>query len=418
MLRCLTTRYNPYKISHSSRSVNAARIPTRALLSDAPAAHQTSDNSAATKNANANTYGTKKQLPKPILLENASFPIYEDAKINLGGNTQNDAVAADKKQHASQLPSLSTLSELAAANNNHKDDITSTSIPPSDHNNTSLNDNQQTGVDKKGVGGKKGSSASNGSIGGACVDNVTSTTTAEGKNDAELLSMVAAQRMEPQISSSIMPPPIIISGEEDSMVVNDGSSLQCQQQQHFAAASTTSQSIDCNNNIVRPIIPPDYVAIETLLESLQKPAISTVSVKSNNKKHNNDNNAGAPPTTTFSTGKIAQLANGSVFGQSGNTNVLSTVVHEAGLSNIPCSDGFVPLTVDYRERSHGIGKIPTSRKRRDNTGMPTEIEVLASRAIDRVLRPLLPASMYNVEDQIAVTCSVQSFQLNASGNGE
>ena len=46
------------------------------------------------------------------------------------------------------------------------------------------------------------------------------------------------------------------------------------------------------------------------------------------------------------------------------------------------------LTVEYRQRHHGVGLIPGSVSRRDNTA-PTSLEVLAGRAIDRALRPLL-----------------------------
>lgn len=117
------------------------------------------------------------------------------------------------------------------------------------------------------------------------------------------------------------------------------------------------------------------------------------------------------PDISFLFGNIAQQCNGSVLAKSGGTTVFSTVVIEKGGSRIPCSD-FIPMIVDYRERYHSVGRIPKSRNRRDNIGAPTTSEILAARAIDRVLRPLLPPELYNSDDSIKVTCSVQSYNIN------
>jgi len=119
------------------------------------------------------------------------------------------------------------------------------------------------------------------------------------------------------------------------------------------------------------------------------------------------------PTTEFRMGEIAHLADGSAVGISGDTQVHSILVHSKGSSKIPCSS-FVPLNVEYRERAHGVGKIPMRINRRDNVGAPSESEVLASRAIDRGLRPLFPEEAYNKEDQISLTCSVQSLNLQGT----
>lgn len=93
------------------------------------------------------------------------------------------------------------------------------------------------------------------------------------------------------------------------------------------------------------------------------------------------------------TGKVAMLANSSVMGSYGETVVLTTVVADRGAPDVT---GFLPLTVDYRVKAHASGKIPRSRDRRD--GAATDSEVLTSRAIDRVLRPLFPSSyVYNTQ---------------------
>ena len=64
-----------------------------------------------------------------------------------------------------------------------------------------------------------------------------------------------------------------------------------------------------------------------------------------------------------------------------------------------------PLTVDYRQRHHAVGTIPASASRTDNR-RPTTLETLASRAIDRSLRPLLKNT--SALDAMHITASVQS----------
>ena len=134
------------------------------------------------------------------------------------------------------------------------------------------------------------------------------------------------------------------------------------------------------------------------------------------------------PRIVYGTGKIAQLAKGCVMASSGKTLVMTTVVHESNPSSSASEDrrvadavkrqcrkhtGLLPLTVSYSERYAGVGKIPTNQARRDNM-RPTAAETLASRAIDRALRPLLPREYYDNEDAIEINCSVQSF--DASGD--
>src|SRR6267142_5197055 len=110
-------------------------------------------------------------------------------------------------------------------------------------------------------------------------------------------------------------------------------------------------------------------------------------------------------TLTISTGKWAKLAGGSAVVQLGGTVVL--VAASASKTASPNRD-FVPLTVDYRERTYAAGKIPGGFFKRE--GRPTEKEVLSSRLIDRPVRPLF-SKHFPYETQIMATV-VSSDQEN------
>ena len=110
-------------------------------------------------------------------------------------------------------------------------------------------------------------------------------------------------------------------------------------------------------------------------------------------------------TLTISTGKWAKLAGGSAVVQLGGTVVL--VAASASKVASPNRD-FVPLTVDYRERTYAAGKIPGGFFKRE--GRPTEKEVLSSRQIDRPIRPLFNKA-FPYETQIMATV-VSSDQEN------
>lgn len=97
------------------------------------------------------------------------------------------------------------------------------------------------------------------------------------------------------------------------------------------------------------------------------------------------------------TGKVAKQADGAVTVQYGGTVVLTTVVAKKEPRE---GVDFLPLTVDYRERTYAAGKIPGGYFKRE--GRPTEKEILTSRLIDRPIRPLFPDSFYN-EIQIMST---------------
>jgi len=97
------------------------------------------------------------------------------------------------------------------------------------------------------------------------------------------------------------------------------------------------------------------------------------------------------------TGEIARQASGAVMVNLEDTVVLVTVV---GAKRAQPGKDFLPLTVDYQERTYAAGKIPGGFFRRE--GRPSEKEILACRLIDRPIRPLFPDGFYN-EVQIVAT---------------
>ena len=102
------------------------------------------------------------------------------------------------------------------------------------------------------------------------------------------------------------------------------------------------------------------------------------------------------------TGKIAELANGSVMVRYGDTVVMVNVT----ASKEP-RDGidFFPLSVDYEEKLYSVGKIPGSYQKRE--GKPADKAILTSRAIDRPLRPLFPKDFRNDVCVVATVLSVE-----------
>ena len=110
-------------------------------------------------------------------------------------------------------------------------------------------------------------------------------------------------------------------------------------------------------------------------------------------------------TLTISTGKMAKLAGGSAVVQLGGTMVL---VASSAAKTPKLGLDFVPLTVDYRERTYAAGKIPGGFFKRE--GRPTEKEMLTSRLIDRPIRPLF-SKQFPYETQVMATV-VSSDQEN------
>ena len=100
---------------------------------------------------------------------------------------------------------------------------------------------------------------------------------------------------------------------------------------------------------------------------------------------------------TLETGRIARQADGAVLATYGETVVLCTVV----TSKEP-KEGvdFLPLTVNYQEKTFAAGKIPGGFFKRE--ARPSDKETLISRLIDRPIRPLFPENYFN-ETQIICT---------------
>lgn len=102
----------------------------------------------------------------------------------------------------------------------------------------------------------------------------------------------------------------------------------------------------------------------------------------------------------FSTGEWAKQANGSVTVTYGKTIVLTTACMSKEAA--PGRD-FLPLMVEYQERTYAMGKIPGGFFKRE--GRPKDKEILTSRLIDRPLRPLFPKGLTNELQVIALVLS-------------
>lgn len=108
--------------------------------------------------------------------------------------------------------------------------------------------------------------------------------------------------------------------------------------------------------------------------------------------------AGRP--LSIETGRLAKQANASVLVRYGDTVVLCTVT----ASSEPKDLDFFPLTVNYEERLYAVGKIPGGFIKRE--GRPSEKAILASRLIDRPIRPLFPEGFRNEVQVVAIVMSV------------
>jgi len=88
---------------------------------------------------------------------------------------------------------------------------------------------------------------------------------------------------------------------------------------------------------------------------------------------------------SYSFGEVAKQANGSAWLKSGDSVILATVVID---ETEVVKDDFLPLTVQYIEKTYAAGKIPGGFFKRETK--PSDFETLTSRIIDRSLRPLFP----------------------------
>ena len=114
--------------------------------------------------------------------------------------------------------------------------------------------------------------------------------------------------------------------------------------------------------------------------------------------------AGRP--LSVETGKMGLLANGSCLIRYGETAVFC-----AATASAKPRDGidFLPLSVDFEEKLYSVGRIPGSFTRRE--GKPTDKAILASRVIDRPVRPLFPKNMRN---DVSLVCTVMSVDPDCS----
>ena len=113
-------------------------------------------------------------------------------------------------------------------------------------------------------------------------------------------------------------------------------------------------------------------------------------------------------TVTLETGEIARQADGAVLVNVDDTVVLVTVVVDKRATEMK---DFLPLTIDYQEKTYAAGRIPGGFFRRE--GRPSEAEILTCRLIDRPVRPLF-AKGFGREVQVIATVK----SLNPAVNPE
>jgi len=118
---------------------------------------------------------------------------------------------------------------------------------------------------------------------------------------------------------------------------------------------------------------------------------------------------------SYALNQVAAQANGAVWLKSGNTVILATVVVD---ETDFVDEDFLPLTVQYLEKSYAAGKFPGGFIKRETK--PSDFEALTSRIVDRSLRPLFPKGFANpIQISILVLSSdnesdLQVLALNAA----
>ncbi len=103
---------------------------------------------------------------------------------------------------------------------------------------------------------------------------------------------------------------------------------------------------------------------------------------------------------TVEVGQLAKQASGAALIRYGDTAVLCTAVASKDAKTVD----FFPLTVNYEERLYAVGKIPGGFIKRE--GRPSEKAILASRLIDRPIRPLFADGFRNEVQVISTVMSV------------
>ncbi|UOR31010.1 polyribonucleotide nucleotidyltransferase [Helicobacter pylori] len=100
-------------------------------------------------------------------------------------------------------------------------------------------------------------------------------------------------------------------------------------------------------------------------------------------------------TEEFALKQVAKQATSSLLYRLGKTIILASVCVERE----PVSEDFLPLVVQFLEKSYAAGKIPGGFVKRE--GRAQDFEILTSRLIDRTLRPLFPKD-YRYPTQITL----------------
>ena len=108
---------------------------------------------------------------------------------------------------------------------------------------------------------------------------------------------------------------------------------------------------------------------------------------------------------SFETGRVAKQAHGAVWIQYGETVVLVTACRSEGGED----RGFLPLTVDYREKAYAAGRIPGNIFKRE--GRMSEKETLSARLTDHQIRPMFPKGLFR---EVQVYISI----LSSDGENE
>ncbi len=101
--------------------------------------------------------------------------------------------------------------------------------------------------------------------------------------------------------------------------------------------------------------------------------------------------------------KVAKQTDGAVLYKSGKAVLLATVA----IDKEDVEEDFLPLTVQYIEKSYAAAKIPGGFVKRESK--PSDFEILTSRIVDRALRPLFPK---NFRKNTVITILVLSSDNN------
>lgn len=110
-------------------------------------------------------------------------------------------------------------------------------------------------------------------------------------------------------------------------------------------------------------------------------------------------------TEAYAFNQVAAQANGAAWLKCGDTVILATVVVD---ETDFVDEDFLPLTVQYIEKSYAAGKFPGGFIKRETK--PSDFETLTSRIVDRSLRPLFPKGFAN---PVQITVMVLSADREA-----